>query len=375
MHSVPDSTRHNDRSREPLVRVMIVDDSAIVRGLIARILESDERIVIAASVSDGSHAVRVLQREDVDIVLLDIEMREMDGLTALPKMLAARPKVRVVIVSSMTQQNAEVSLRALSMGAVDYVNKPSSRHELFSADDFKVELLTKIGALGAAVRTARSARVRPAAGGGPKPGDHRPAGVLPLRPGSGARPSVLAIGSSTGGPAALKAFLPSIPSALTIPILITQHIPSNFTAFLAATLAQVSGRPASEPSDGQPVEAGKIYVAPGGYHMLVERRKGVPVFRLSDSAPENFCRPSVDPMLRSLAQTYGPGVVAVILTGMGQDGRAGSTVVVEMGGTVLAQDQASSVVWGMPGAVANDGLCAAVLPLDEIGHHISTLAA
>ena len=356
---------------------MIVDDSAIVRGLIARILETDERIVVTASVSDGSHALRTLQREDVDIVLLDIEMQQMDGLTALPKMLAARPDVRVIIVSSMTQQNAEISLRALSMGAVDYVNKPSSRHELFSADNFKVELLAKIGALGAALGKGQSScgRLQPPAGERPAPADQIPADNVPLRSGSRTRPTVLAIGSSTGGPAALKAFLPSIPLTLTLPILVTQHIPATFTAFLTTTLAQVSGRPAMEPSDGQPVEAGHIYVAPGGYHMLVERQNSRPVFRLSDSAPENFCRPSVDPMLRSLAQAYGPGVVAVILTGMGQDGRSGSTVVVEMGGTVLAQDEASSVVWGMPGAVANDGLCAAVLPLDEIGQHISTLAA
>jgi len=374
---MPGSTRHSGRSPEPLIKVMIVDDSAIVRGLITQILETDERIVVAASVSDGSHALRILQREDVDIVLLDIEMQQMDGLTALPKMLVARPNVRVIIVSSMTQENAEISLRALSMGAVDYVNKPSSRHELFSADNFKVELLRKIGALGAGIGNAhtRYDRLRPRAGEGLKQAGHGPAGVLPLRPGSRAKPTILAIGSSTGGPAALKSFLPTIPPALMVPILITQHIPATFTAYLTATLAQVSGRPAVEPFDGQPVEAGHIYVAPGGYHMLVERRNSKPTFRLSDSAPENFCRPSVDPMLRSLAQTYGPGVVAVILTGMGQDGRAGSTVVVEMGGTVLAQDEASSVVWGMPGAVANDGLCTAVLPLDEIGPHISTLAA
>jgi two-component system chemotaxis response regulator CheB len=356
---------------------MIVDDSAIVRGLIAQILETDDRIVVTASVSDGSHALRTLQREDVDIVLLDIEMREMDGLTALPQMLAARPGIRVIIVSSMTQRNAEISLRALSMGAVDYVNKPSSRHELFSTDNFKVELLTKIGALGAGIGRGPAVpdRHQSRENEGRSPLDRGTDRDVPLRPGSRVRPTVLAIGSSTGGPAALKAFLPSIPSALTIPILITQHIPATFTAFLTATLAQVSDRPALEPCDGQPVEAGHIYVAPGGYHMLVERRNSKPVFRLSDSAPENFCRPSVDPMLRSVAQTYGPGVVAVILTGMGQDGRAGSTVVVEMGGTVLAQDEASSVVWGMPGAVANDGLCAAILPLDEIGQHISTLAA
>ncbi len=370
-------TPHSGRSCESLIKVMIVDDSAIVRGLIARILETDPWIVVTASVSDGAHAVRALQREDVDIVLLDVEMNEMDGLTALPKMLALRPGVRVIIVSSMTQRNAEISLRALSMGAADYVNKPSSRHELFSADTFKVELLTKIGALGVGIGAVKPVRDRrqSLAGNLLATAKLRTPEELPLRPVSRARPAVLAIGSSTGGPAALKTFLPSVPVALTIPILITQHIPATFTAFLTATLAQASGRPVSEPQDGQSVESGHIYVAPGGYHMLVERRNSRPVFRLSDSAPENFCRPSVDPMLRSLAQVYGPGVVAVILTGMGQDGRAGSTVVVEMGGTVLAQDEASSVVWGMPGAVANDGLCAAVLPLDEIGQHISKLAA
>jgi two-component system chemotaxis response regulator CheB len=189
------------------------------------------------------------------------------------------------------------------------------------------------------------------------------------------KPKVIAIGSSTGGPQALAEVLKSITQGITLPILITQHMPPTFTAILADHMGQATGWPSSEAKDGEVIEGRHIYVAPGGKHMLVESEGTKKVIRLSDDPPENFCKPAVDPMLRSIAKAYGPSVLVMILTGMGSDGRDGARVIVECGGTVIAQDKETSVVWGMPGAVATSGLCSAVLPLGDLGSHVSKLAA
>lgn len=354
-------------------RVMVVDDSAVIRGLLTRSLEADHSIKVVASVGNGEVALKSLERHDIEVIILDIEMPVMDGLTALPKLLAAQPNVKVVMASALTRKNAEVSLRALQAGAADYVTKPSSTSELTSADNFQRELTEKVKALAAATRSSSSARPsKPAAAGAAKEAP-RSTGKLydgceiVLRKQPILSPRVIAIGSSTGGPQALLEVLADMTSTVKLPILITQHMPATFTTLLAEHIARATGVPAKEAVHGEMIEAGRIYMAPGDYHMLVESKGAGQQIVLNQGPQENFCRPAVDPMLRSMAPIFGAGLLTIILTGMGSDGKKGAEKVVEAGGAVIAQDEATSVVWGMPGAVATSGLCSAVLPLKDIG--------
>jgi two-component system chemotaxis response regulator CheB len=358
------------------VRVMVVDDSAVIRGLISKALEADPGIKVVHSASNGQMAVEIAGRSNIEVVVLDVEMPVMDGLTALPKLLAAKPGLQVVMASTLTRRNADISLKALEAGAADYVAKPSSS-ELVSAENFKRELTSKVKELGKAYRRKHpesatavptvTRRVVPVAPAGP------PAPIS-LRPEATIQPEILAIGSSTGGPQALFKVLGGLGGKTDLPILVTQHMPATFTAILAEHIAQASRIPTAEARDGEPVMRGRIYVAPGDIHMTVAIEDGKKVIRLLKSAPENFCRPAVDPMLRSVAATYGAHSMVLILTGMGSDGRKGSSTVVAAGGTVVAQDEATSVVWGMPGCVAKAGLCSAVLPLPEIAPYLRRLA-
>ena len=365
-------------TKDDQYRVMVVDDSAVIRGLFARTLEADSSISVVSSVSNGEMAVNALRRHDVEIIVLDIEMPVMDGLTALPLLIAAKPGVQVLMASTLTRKNAEVSLRALSMGAADYVSKPTSTSEIHSADAFKRELVDKVKALAAAGRGAKGRQpFQPAPAANDQPAKRTgalSAGPIELRRAPIMAPELIAIGSSTGGPQALFEVLGNIGPRIEQPILITQHMPATFTSLLAEHISRFANRPCAEGKDGEAVTAGHIYVAPGDHHMTVEdvEDKG-PVIRISDGPPENFCRPSVDPMLRSLAPIYQSRLLTVILTGMGSDGQKSSKVVVDAGGSVIAQDEESSVVWGMPGAVATTGLCSAVLPLTDIAPYIRKL--
>jgi two-component system, chemotaxis family, protein-glutamate methylesterase/glutaminase len=361
----------DDSAGDPY-RVMVVDDSAVIRGLLTRALEKDPLVKVVASVGNGEAAIKALDRTDVDVIILDIEMPVMDGLTALPRLLAARPGVKVIMASTLTRKNAEVSLRALQAGAADYLPKPTSTSEMTGADAFRRDLLEKVRALAAAARPTRPASVRRERAAAEVP-VVRPARPISLRKPSLALPRLIAIGSSTGGPQALLEVLRDIAASVKLPILVTQHMPATFTTLLAEHIARATGVPCAEARDGEPVSAGRIYLAPGNYHMVVERAAAGSVIRLNQDSPENFCRPSVDPMLRSLAAVYGASLLAIILTGMGCDGRKGAGEVVEAGGTIIAQDEATSVVWGMPGAVATSGLCSAVLPLKEIGPSVRKL--
>jgi two-component system chemotaxis response regulator CheB len=356
---------------------MIVDDSAVIRGLLTRSIEADPELIVVASAGDGQVALNALQRHDVEIVILDIEMPVMDGLTALPKLIAAKPGIRVLVASTLTLRGATISLKALAAGAADYITKPGTS-SLITADEFKRQLIGKVKALAHARRSSRGeTQPEPAAAAGNSvpamPPPVRRGGAIHLRPQSSERPDVLAIGSSTGGPQALFRLLKDV-AALPQPILITQHMPATFTTILAEHIQRVAGRPTVEAVDGSAIEGSHIYVAPGDFHMLVESEGAQRRIRLSKAAPENFCRPSVDPMLRSVAQAYGRRVLCIILTGMGQDGLRGGEAVVGAGGTVMAQDENTSIVWGMPGAVAMAGLCSAVLPLDQLGSAIARLA-
>ena len=372
----------DDLSGQPY-RVMIVDDSAVIRGLLTRSLEADPQVRVVASVSDGRMALNALARHDVEVVVLDVEMPVMDGLTALPQLIAAKRDLKVIMASTLTRRNADISLRALRAGAADYLAKPTSTG-LTNATDFKQELLAKVKALGQArrkaagralpARTKTSARAdEPGRPGASLRGAAAPRAIA-LRAAAVEPFEALAIGSSTGGPQALFELLGAIRGTVSRPVFVTQHMPATFTTILAEHIARSTRWPAAEAVDGEPVRAGRVYVAPGDYHMVLEGKGGERMLRLDRGPAENFCRPSVDPMLRSLAQAYGRRLLCVILTGMGSDGRKGGEAVVAAGGSVVAQDEATSVVWGMPGAVATAGLCSAVLPLAEIGPFISKLA-
>jgi two-component system chemotaxis response regulator CheB len=342
---------------------MIVDDSAIIRGILARTLESESGITVATTASNGEQAVRLLSQTPVDVIVLDIEMPVLDGLGALPRLLAIDRNLKIVMASTLTQRNAEISLKALELGAADYIPKPTATREISSGDDFKRELVAKVRSLGAAYRRAAGLPSWNGAAA-PNPSVSKTT-AFALRPSRLHSIDALAIGSSTGGPQALLKFFKSL-KVFNKPIFLTQHMPPTFTAILADNIARSSGRICAEAKDGEPVVAGRVYVAPGNFHMTVVRDGNGTLVQLNQETPENFCRPSVDPMLRSMVRVWGSSLLTVILTGMGQDGLRGCRTVTEAGGTVIAQDEASSIVWGMPGAVANDGLCTAVKPVEEL---------
>jgi two-component system chemotaxis response regulator CheB len=350
------------------VRVMVVDDSHVIRGLLSRTLDSDPGIKVVATAANGKAAVEEIAKHDVDVVVLDIEMPVMDGMTALPLLIAAKPGVQVIMASTLTLKGASISLKALSRGAVDYVPKPTSTGEINSAEGFKRDLVSKVKSWGKAGRRKRPAggTVTPAT----SPTTLRrlyAAGPIKLRDMPTLfKPDCIAVGSSTGGPQALFKVFQMLGKVTSLPIFVTQHMPATFTTILAEHLAQASGMPAAEAKDGELVQPGRIYVAPGDFHMTVQAEGARKVLHLDKNPPENFCRPAVDPMLRSLAKVYGGKVLTLILTGMGQDGMKGGKEIINAGGVVVAQDEGTSVVWGMPGAVTGAGLCSAVLPLSDI---------
>lgn len=379
----PSSTAPKPANPDP-VRVMVVDDSAVIRGLLTRALEGDPDIRVVTSVGDGQMAVNSLQRNSIDVIVLDIEMPVMDGLTAIPKLLAVAPQVKIIMASTLTLRGADISIRCLSAGAADYIPKPTSTREIGGAEDFKRELVAKVKALGSAARRAGSrsrGEIRPLTPVTlPSSLLKKEVGPPTLRPaptgGLQAKPDIIAIGSSTGGPQALFEVLGHLKGGVSQPILITQHMPATFTTILAEHITRQCGIDAREAKDGEPITQNRCYIAPGDFHMLVAQRGGTNILQLTKDPPENFCRPAVDPMMRSILKAYGGRkILACILTGMGQDGLKGCTDVVNAGGTLVAQDEASSVVWGMPGAVAGAGLCSAVLPLKEIGPYIRKFAS
>ena len=373
------------------IRVMLVDDAIVVRGLFARWLEAEPDLQVVAALRTGREAVDQLLRVNPDVVVLDVEMPELDGISALPLLLEKKRDLVVIMASTLTRRNAEISLKALSLGATDYIPKPASSREVTSSAAFRRELIEKIQHLGArALRpapapAARTAVAPPAAGipGSPAPvrALETPAAVnaapaFKLRPFAATVPRVLLIGSSTGGPQALTALMAHLGGVLDrAPVLITQHMPPTFTTILAEHLARASGRPAREARDGEEVNAGTIYVAPGGKHMRVVRSNGIAVVALDDGTPINFCKPAVDPLFSSAAAVWGQWVVGLVLTGMGSDGSRGAQAIVAAGGSVVAQDEATSVVWGMPGQAAAAGVCSAVLPLPQIAPRIVRLFA
>ena len=367
------------------IRVMVVDDAIVVRSLLARWVDAEPDMEVIASLRTGREAVARIEQSDADVVVLDIDMPELDGISALPLLLQKKRDLVVIMVSTFTRRSAEISLRALALGAKDYIPKPETTREATTSVEFRRELIEKIRTLGRNRSAPRVYARAPAPEVPPPHGKPAPsararkapsheAEPLRLRPFSVVPPRVLLIGSSTGGPQALTALIEKLPAAVDrAPVLIAQHMPPMFTTVLAEHLSRAGGRGAHEAEDGEPVLAGGIYVAPGGRHMRVVRDGDAIRIALGNDPPINFCRPAVDALFSSAAPIWGAASLALILTGMGADGTHGAADIVAAGGSVIAQDEATSVVWGMPRAAAQAGLCSAVLPLDQIASKIIRL--
>ncbi len=354
----PSYAAPSEASSGKTITVLVTDDSAVVRGLVARWLSAEKDIEIVAKASDGELAIKAAQQYKPDVVILDIEMPRLDGLSALPQILKASPSSKVVMASTLTHRNADITLRALSKGAADYVPKPESS-TLASANDFRDALIAKVRALGE-VKHRRAAPARATAA--------PPARVnrVPAQKGPRPKAQALFIGSSTGGPQALRDVMAVLGPKLDIPIFITQHMPKAFTKVLAEHLTKASRKLVVEGRDGMPVKANGVYLAPGDYHMTVRRKGATVVIGLDQRPPENYCRPAVDPMFRSAAEIYGNKALGVVLTGMGHDGCAGAENMVKTGAAIIAQDEATSVVWGMPGSIARAGLAQSIQPLKQV---------
>jgi two-component system chemotaxis response regulator CheB len=345
------------------IRVMVVDDSVVIRGFLTRFIESGPGLKVVASAYNGQMALEIMAQIALDVIVLDIEMPVMPGLTALPLILKKDPDVQVIMASTLTQANAAITFKCLEMGAAECLAKPTAA-ELGGASAFREDLVNKVRELGELAHRRRGGISGIRRKNTPLPPVPQRIQLRPEMPRF--VPDVIAIGSSTGGPQSLMQFFGSLKGSFRQPIFITQHMPPTFTTMLAEHIAKQSGYPCCEAAEGGTVTRGTIYVAPGNYHMTIKNAGSEKVISLNQAPPENFCRPSVDPMLRSLMLAYGPKILAVIFTGMGTDGLKGCQEIVNKGGVVIAQDEATSVVWGMPGAVAKAGICTRVLPLGQM---------
>ncbi|MGE0709866.1 MAG: chemotaxis response regulator protein-glutamate methylesterase [Planctomycetota bacterium] len=355
----------------PRPRVLVVDDSAVIRAVVSRVLGGEPDIEVLGAVASGRLALARLARRPADVVTLDVDMPELDGLATLELLRREHPAVRVIMLSALTARGAVTTLDALALGASDYVTKPTAMGSAeAAAEHLRRELVPRIRSLcGCEVGERRPpSPLAPPGAGAPAVG---PLAAGPLAAGPGAwRPSVVVLAASTGGPGALDLVLPPLARDLRVPVLVVQHMPPVFTRYFAERLTRKCGVPVREGEGGAPLEPGCIWVAPGGLHMSVVARGGRAELELSDAPPEHGCRPAADVLLRAAADVWGAGVLAVVLTGMGHDGRAGCARVRAAGGRVLAQDEQSSVVWGMPGEVVRAGLADEVLPLPLVAERI-----
>lgn len=349
----------------PKIRVLIVDDSVVVRRMVSDVLASDPQLEIAATAANGKIALAKIPQVNPDIVILDVEMPELDGIGTLVGIRKVLPKLPVIMYSTLTQRGAEATLDALSKGATDYVTKPSNVGSASQAlERIREQLIPKIKAI--CGRPAGLTDVSPAVASAVAR-IPTPRLATPRRE---ERIDIVAIGVSTGGPNALAVLIPSLPRDFPVPVVIVQHMPPVFTRLLAERLAAKSQIEVAEGYPGAVLKPGCAWIAPGDYHMVVARDNQRVTLRTHQGPPENSCRPAVDVLFRSVADTYKPHLLAVEMTGMGQDGLRGCEQIREMGGQILAQDQETSVVWGMPGFVANAGLADRVLPLDQLGTEI-----
>lgn len=401
--------QRSSHSGERKVRVMLVDDSAVVRGLMGRWLAAEGNIEVVSRCHNGLHAVREIVSVQPDLVILDIEMPEMDGLEALPLLIQAAPEARILIASSLSQRNAEISLTALSKGAHDYIAKPSTNSDLTTSSEFRIDLITKINALcdgkggeasyqfervkpesdqdGEGAASARGASQSNVASQSSDARSVLPKVSLPepsmvktavtsdnLRKFNHGIPEILCIGSSTGGPRAVQSVLAAVaPYIARMPVVLTQHMPGTFTTVFASHLDKAIPVQVAEAVDGEVLLPGRVYVAPGGRHLMFKKCASGAEVVLDDGPQVNFCKPAVDNMFMSANEIFGKKTLGVILTGMGQDGAAGGKLIADNGGNILAQDEESSIVWGMPGTAYKAGVCSGVFSLDEIGEKISNV--
>lgn len=353
-------------ARSPMskIRVLVVDDAVVVRRIVSDVLAEDAELEVCTA-ANGKIALAKIPQVAPDVVMLDIEMPEMDGLETLVELRKLYPKLIVIMFSTLTQRGASATLDALARGANDYVTKPANVGGVAAAQQaIREQLIPKIKTLcGKADRGAKTSSplTTPVAKATtlPRPASYR---AMPV--------DIVAIGVSTGGPNALSELLPALPANLSVPIVIVQHMPPMFTKMLADRLDVQCQIDVFEGTAGAPLIPGRAYVAPGGYHMTVKRERTNVGLMLNQEAPENSCRPAVDVLFRSVVEVYGAGVLGVILTGMGQDGLRGCEGIRDVQGQIIAQDEQSSVVWGMPGFVAKAGLADQVLPLNQIAAEI-----
>jgi len=340
------------------IKVLVVDDSIVVRRIVSEALAEDPRIEVVGVAQNGSIALNKAAALNPDLITMDIEMPVMDGIEAVTQLRARGDRMPILMFSTLTSHGANATLDALAAGATDYVTKPTHVADPAAAIGvIKDQLLPKIkGLFRAPVLRSESARVLPARG--------------PVR-----TPKAVVIGSSTGGPEALSKVISGLPRALDIPTLIVQHMPPLFTSQLAARLDRIGPSKVVEAKGGEVLMPGTIYIAPGDFHLEVTERAGRVQTSLNQAEQVNFCRPSVDVLFHSAASVYGGNLLAVVLTGMGADGREGARAIVNAGGRVVVQDEPTSVVWGMPGAVATAGLAHSIVPIQEVADVISRLAA
>lgn len=348
------------------INVLVVDDSSVIRVTLTRILSEDSQINVIGTAFNGIAALHEIKKQQPDIVLLDVEMPEMDGITVLPIIKKDYPNVKVMMVSSLTKANAKVSIDALALGAEDFVEKPALGRDANALENFKRSLIMKIKALMQDTHTPVPAKN---VVGNIK----HVTGKVKLQKGSDEKPDVLAVIASTGGPKALEEFFLSIDKKnwnLNVPIFIVQHMPETFTTFLAERINSMIELGCKEGIDKEKISANNIYLAPGGHHMEAIGMPNNCQISLNKDEPVNFCRPAADPTLDSLVKIYQDRILVVVLTGMGSDGLNGSKNIANAGGTVIAQDQETSVVWGMPGAVAKAGICSKVAPIEELVNYV-----
>jgi two-component system, chemotaxis family, protein-glutamate methylesterase/glutaminase len=352
----------------PKIRVLVVDDAVVMRRLISTVLESDAELEVAGIAPNGKIALARIPQVNPDVITLDVEMPEMDGLETILEIRKLYPRLPVIMFSTMTRRGAVETVEALARGATDYVTKPANIGSVSEGmERLRSELIPKIKAY------ARPLAPPVAAPRARAPDAPRASSGAAI-PGAAFRCSVIAIGTSTGGPNALHEVLSGFPASLAVPVLIVQHMPPVFTELLAARLDQSSKIRVDEARDGMRIEPGHAYLAPGGKHLAVAAENGSVRVRLNEEPPENSCRPAVDVLFRSVAHVYGGGTLGVVLTGMGQDGLRGAQWIHEAGGKLIAQDQASSVVWGMPGALAEAGLADEIVALRSVSESVLALA-
>jgi two-component system chemotaxis response regulator CheB len=345
------------------IRVLVVDDSVVIRRLISHALEEDPSIEVVGSAANGAIALRQIEHLNPDVVTLDIEMPEMDGMEVLRHVRRDHPHLRVIMFSTLTERAAAITLEALTLGANDYVTKASNEGSLDrSMARLQEELVPKIRQFFKLAGSAPDAHALVSSG----QSEH---GGVPVRAAArlaAIRPRAVVIGVSTGGPTALGTVLPHFPADFPLPVLVVQHMPALFTRLLAERLHASCRLPVEEAVHGAPIQPGRVLIAPGDFHLKVTGSGAGVRVCLDQSPPLNSCRPAVDALFASASEAWGGAVVAAVLTGMGQDGLRGTNMLKAQGATVLAQDEATSVVWGMPGSVVNAGLADRVLPLGAI---------